>query len=555
MLKSTLPAPEILKDILGQKITILYSSETGFSLSAPGIDSFENDAFNFVDEFEKYLKVEKNGCKKLNFQKNRKKLKVQYKTEILNSTDINQKQYKNSCCFTISGKLSVCKENGQLYIEIEDLKYAEKYEIDLIWEVGNSRYDKTYEYDQKTPFPEISLITIPVLGKLYLAVRAIHQNKELSSDWSEGNYLTDVTAAQLIQWAWNADLCLRDCFLMLKQHGVDLSKDTTMLSVTKVYGQPDSKYTIAKRHCNAGDDIEQCYAHLNRAYPNLSTLELIQCLWKAGYHDDQIRLTIYKHRHMIREKEINEIFLFLFHEEKGTFMTMNEKLSFLINMRQTKGLSSEQWQAEIAEIYANYDPIELAKTLKDVLNFDAKEIADSLKNIDVQYKAITVGGILLHDEIYPDTSRENMTATLEETFSDENIEKAIQILYPTTIRVLASIPWNDTGITIEQDEYVEIEYLSGRWSVNPQWGTCNADGNRSYIAKPGYLLPGGSEGCLVAKIESSSNTIRKIGLKFSLPKVEGRLYLGANDDINALYGVGYKDNAGEIQVVVKKKLR
>lgn len=258
---------------------------------------------------------------------------------------------------------------------------------------------------------------------------------------------------------------------------------------------------------------------------------------------------------MIREKEINEIFLFLFHEEKGAFMTMNEKLSFLINMRQTKGLSSEQWQAEIAEIYANYDPIELAKTLKDVLNFDAKEIADSLKNIDVQYKAITVGGILLHDEIYPDTSRENMTATLEETFSDENIEKAIQILYPTTIRVLASIPWNDTGITIEQDEYVEIEYLSGRWSVNPQWGTCNADGNRSYIAKPGYLLPRGSEGCLVAKIESSSNTIRKIGLKFSLPKVEGRLYLGANDDINALYGVGYKDNAGEIQVVVKKKLR
>lgn len=97
MLKATLPAPEILKGILGQKITILYSSETGCSLSAPTIDSFENDAFNFVDEFEKYLKVEKNGCKKLNFQKNRKKLKVQYTTEILNSTDANQKQYKNSC--------------------------------------------------------------------------------------------------------------------------------------------------------------------------------------------------------------------------------------------------------------------------------------------------------------------------------------------------------------------------------------------------------------------------------------------------------------------------
>lgn len=719
MLKATLPAPDILKDILGQKITILYSSETGFSLSAPGIDSFENDAFNFVDEFEKYLKVEKNGCKKLNFQKNRKKLKVQYKTEILNSTDINQKQCKNSCCFTISGKLSVCKENGQeilkqdilpgisielkkgttaeeifsqfedvvssildsflhilfttdidtlkeillilvgdeikeyaqnllcrklikndtfekltsekpggsssssggrgefsgsmaaeggaafgagqlfsdagfafagavliflfpggdssdspekdkplpcpefygkiengqLYIEIEDLKYAEKYEIDLFWEVENYRYDKTYEYDRKTPFPEISLIAIPVLGKLYLAVRAIHQNEELSSDWSEGNYLTDVTAEQLIQWAWNADLCLRDCFLMLKQHGVDLSKDTTMLSVTNVYGQPDSKDTIAKRHYNSGDDIEQCYTHLNRTYPNLSTKELIQCLWMAGYHDDQIRLTVYKYRHIIKEKEINEIFLFLFHEKKGVFMTMNEKLSFLINMRQTKGLSPEQWRGEIAEIYANYDPIELAKILKNVLNFDAKEIADSLKNIDVQYKAITVGGILLHNEIYPDTSRENMLAILKETFPDENIEKAIQILYPTTIRVLASIPWNDTGIIIEQDEYVQIEYLSGRWSVNPQWGFCSADGNRSLIAKPGYLLPGESEGCLVAKIESSSNIIRKIGLKEALPKADGRLYLGANDDINAQYGVGYKDNFGEIQVVVRKKLR
>lgn len=56
-----------------------------------------------------------------------------------------------------------------------------------------------------------------------------------------------------------------------------------MLSVTKVYGQPDSKDTIAKRHYNDGDDIEQCYAHLNRASSNV-LLQLSGILSVSQFH-------------------------------------------------------------------------------------------------------------------------------------------------------------------------------------------------------------------------------------------------------------------------------
>lgn len=230
---------------------------------------------------------------------------------------------------------------------------------------------------------------------------------------------------------------------------------------------------------------------------------------------------------------------------------MKEKVSFLTTMWKSQGISEDEWIAAMAEIYARYDPIELAKVLKEEMNFNAYDIAKALKGIEVQYKAITVGGILLNVSIYPNTSREDMLFILKEVFPEENLSKAIQLLYPVTIEVSAAKLWNDTGIFIEADELVEVEYLSGSWSVNPQWGICGPEGNPKFIAKRFYLLPGAPEGCLVAKIGENSENIIKIGRAAMIPQSEGHLYLGANDDEKALYGAGYRDNHGAIQVVVK----
>lgn len=711
-----IPISGDLKAIFGDTLGISYSSVKGFSLTAPGAEDSQSNMFNFAERLEWYLQMKKGSCKKLDFQKQKNKLKVRYKTQIAIASD--EDPSGKICRLEIGGKILVQKEtettvlqhdispgiiielkkgvtaqdifsqfqkniyaildsmvqlmfdaanvdvlkevlkvlvedelrdyaqgllcrklikketfeklspkepggqsssggnaeycegmmagggaafgagelfadfgsvfagfvlimlfpggssgggssqkdplpyptfygniqNGQLLLQIEDLTFAEKYEINLFWKASGKRYDKKYEYRKGGSMPNISLLEIPVLGELYLSVRAIHKNLELSSDWCPAHYLTEATASDLIQWAWNADLCLRDCFVMLKQHTVDLS-DQVLKQITCIYGQPDTKETIAKRHYIAKDDILLCYQHLEQAYPNLSTTELIECLWNAGYHKEQICQMLVTCRPNIQEAERNAIFMSLFYKEKGNQMTLKEKVSFLTTMWKSRGISDNEWIAAMAEIYAGYDPIEFAKVLKEEMNFSARDIAKALKGIAVQYKAIIVGGILLNTSIYPNTSREDMLSILKEVFPDENLLKAIQILYPTIIEVSAATPWNDTGIFIETDESVQVEYLSGNWMINPQWGICGPEGNPKFIAKRFYLLPGAPEGCLVGKVGENSDTIIKIGRAAMIPQSEGYLYLGANDDEEALYGAGYRDNHGAIQVVVKKSLR
>lgn len=223
----------------------------------------------------------------------------------------------------------------------------------------------------------------------------------------------------------------------------------------------------------------------------------------------------------------------------------------LMEQRKNETENDADWLTEIAVLYANYEPLELAKLLKAV-PMDAIQIAHALKRAEVSEKAVAIGTLILHPDIYPDTSEQAMHNILHEVFPEENIDKAIGILYPVRVIVLANTVWNDTGIDIFEDEIVTVTYCGGRWSINPAEGFSDASGI-TVIGKPGYTLPGQREGCLAGKIGNSEAFY--IGKQSALPCGAGRLFLGANDDVDGRYGVGFRDNFGSIEVRINKKLR
>ena len=124
--------------------------------------------------------------------------------------------------------------------------------------------------------------------------------------------------------------------------------------------------------------------------------------------------------------------------------------------------------------------------------------------------------------------------------------------------VYANIHWLNTGLALDGAADVSIAAAGGQWTANPDTGMVSPDGNASFIAKPGYTLPGAAEGMLVGYIgdappppEAAPDGVFPIGQGTTLSTVpRGVLYLAINDDISGQYGAGFLDNDGTIQVKV-----
>lgn len=123
--------------------------------------------------------------------------------------------------------------------------------------------------------------------------------------------------------------------------------------------------------------------------------------------------------------------------------------------------------------------------------------------------------------------------------------------------VYANIHWMNTGLALNGTAGVAIAAVGGQWTANPGTGMVGATGNAEFIAKDGYALPGAPEGLLVGYVGSTPPPdaappgVFAIGQGITLPPgQQGVLYLAINDDIPALYGVGFADNEGTIQVKV-----
>lgn len=138
----------------------------------------------------------------------------------------------------------------------------------------------------------------------------------------------------------------------------------------------------------------------------------------------------------------------------------------------------------------------------------------------------------------------------------QRLNSAMPALFLVTpVTVQADIAWQNTGVVISESNTVNINYVSGLWTANPQDNggeLYNAYGNPTFIsAKSGYTMPGQNEGALIGKV---GNTVFLIGMGATLPQnLSGEIQLCINDDLNGEYGAGLTDNLGAIVVSIDVK--
>lgn len=136
------------------------------------------------------------------------------------------------------------------------------------------------------------------------------------------------------------------------------------------------------------------------------------------------------------------------------------------------------------------------------------------------------------------------------------VSASITLWCPTpVVTVQANVKWQKTGVVATPGMPLTVSYQSGLWTANPgdNGGVpYDAAGNPAYIdAKTGYTLSGQDEGALIGRI-GDGGTPFLIGNGLAVvPGVGGELELCINDDLNAIYGVGFADNLGSVKVQVK----
>jgi hypothetical protein len=112
------------------------------------------------------------------------------------------------------------------------------------------------------------------------------------------------------------------------------------------------------------------------------------------------------------------------------------------------------------------------------------------------------------------------------------------------VKVYANQNWQDTGVTVQVNDIVEVKYISGTWSINPSWGYVDPAGH-SFAPHPPNPIPAAQPGELIGKI---AGLFFRIGRQEEfVVRHEGHLYLRMNDDI-------LSDNDGvlRVQITVRK---
>lgn len=152
-------------------------------------------------------------------------------------------------------------------------------------------------------------------------------------------------------------------------------------------------------------------------------------------------------------------------------------------------------------------------------------------------------------EALPDTGNPVMySALLSAGFSQLDAQCGVNILSPVTLLIRSDEPWQNTGVDVTGRQTTTIS-CSGTWSFNPAIPPCGPAGHFGLVAKPRYTLPGAPEGAMIGRV--GNNFPFLVGNSVTAPSGQtGALFLCINDDLNAMYGAGLKDNTGMISVSV-----
>jgi len=111
--------------------------------------------------------------------------------------------------------------------------------------------------------------------------------------------------------------------------------------------------------------------------------------------------------------------------------------------------------------------------------------------------------------------------------------------------------WQNAGYVNAGCQY-QISYVSGLWTANPAINSGNwydANGSSVTATQAGYPLQGVAEGALIGQI--GNNPPFLVGDSGVTPAGQtGQLQLVINDDLSGHYGLGLKDNVGQIIVSI-----
>lgn len=150
----------------------------------------------------------------------------------------------------------------------------------------------------------------------------------------------------------------------------------------------------------------------------------------------------------------------------------------------------------------------------------------------------------------PGTSEGVMLAALTGCgFAPTDAQGAVNVVYPASVTIQSTQPWQDTGVTVTGTQSTAIA-CSGSWTSNPANGACGPNGSPGCIAtQSGYTLVDVAEGAMIGRI--GSNPPFLVGATATAPAQQaGMLSLCINDDLQGLYGAGLADNSGTMAVTV-----
>ena len=149
----------------------------------------------------------------------------------------------------------------------------------------------------------------------------------------------------------------------------------------------------------------------------------------------------------------------------------------------------------------------------------------------------------------PNTNSATMYAALVGAgFAAVDANGAVNLLFPVTVTIQSTQPWQTTGVTITGTQSTAIA-CSGSWTSNPAIGMCGPNGDGAWIAPAQYTLAGAPEGAMIGQV--GTNPPFLVGAAGTAPAGQsGTLSLCINDDLKGVYGAGLTDNVGTMNVVV-----
>lgn len=237
-------------------------------------------------------------------------------------------------------------------------------------------------------------------------------------------------------------------------------------------------------------------------------------------------------------------------------------LPFMGNDNNTQATMLAMMAKNIIELWPGLTLVEYARLLKKMSKGSVVLLGCALcYAVKPTPPAIKLCGALLDAEVYPNTDKEEMRCVFTSCeckgkYSEADIVAALQHYFPSviiTFDVQADKPWQNTGVHIKATEKAIINYQSGTWYISPSVPNCDAEGNYRYIAKTGYAMQYKPEGGLIGRIGTE---VFWVGAHCETPPgAVGELQLCPNDDLDARYGCGLRDNSGSLKVSITVKDR